>query len=533
MSLETIPLGQELSSWRGLRLFSLYRIIIAGLFVTLTLSHLGSEVLRLINPKLFDISAAIYLFSSLILSLLARFHRPEFTIQIRLQSLLDLTCLVLIMHASGGATSGMGMLLIISVGAISLLKPGRFALFYAAITSLTLLGDQVYGLLIHSYPHAAYTQTGILGATLFGTALLASRLALAARKSEVLAERRRIDLDALSRLNEQIIEHIQSGIIVIDSTGKIRLINQSAWHLLGEPGLGNPEQVGEKAPEILNAYQTWKRGSGPEKTSVKLDLNNQELQLRFSTLAGSGEQNSLIYLEDTAERRRAAQEMKLASLGRLTASIAHEIRNPLGAISHAAQLLVESPELAQPDRRLVDIMLDQSKRMNSVIQNILRLSRKEESQPETIQLKEWLEQFAGEFSQHRGFERSLIQISLDPEDTQVVFDPGQLHQVAWNLCSNAKKYACANNPQACLKIQGGIDDGDTPYMDIIDNGPGVPIELQDKLFEPFFTTDNQGVGLGLYISREMCENNSSHLEYIAMPMGGSCFRILFPKEPRQ
>lgn len=533
MSLETIPLTQEASAWRGLRLYSLYRIVIAGLLVTLTLSHLGPEVLRLINPKLFDITAASYLVCSLILSLMARFHKPEFTIQIRLQSLLDLICLVLIMQASGGINSGMGMLLIISVGAISLIKPGRFALFYAALASLTLLADQVYGLLIQSYTHAAYTQTGILGATLFGTALLASRLALSARKSEVLAERRRIDLDALSKINEQIIEHIQSGIIVIDSMGKIRLINQSAWHLLGEPGLGNPERVGEKAPEVLDAYHAWKSGTGPEKTSIKLDLNNQELQLRFSNLAGPGEQNSLIYLEDTGERRRIAQEMKLASLGRLTASIAHEIRNPLGAISHAAQLLDESPELIQADKRLVGIMLDQSRRMNSVIQNILRLSRREESQPEAIRLNEWLEQFAGEFSQHHGFDRSLIQINLDPEDTQVIFDPGQLHQVAWNLCSNAKKYACANNPQACLRIQGGIDDGDTPYLDVIDNGPGVPIELQDKLFEPFFTTDSQGVGLGLYISREMCENNSAHLEYIAMPMGGSCFRILFPKGPKQ
>jgi two-component system sensor histidine kinase PilS (NtrC family) len=532
MSLEAIPLRQEAAKWRGLRLFSLYRIVIAGLLVTLSFYGVGPDILRLTNPPLFNMTSVVYLFSSLILSLMATFHKPDFTPQIRLQALLDLICLILIMHASGGVSSGLGMLLIISVGAISLIKPGRFSLFYAAVASLTLLADQIYGILIGTYTQATYTQTGILGATLFGTALLAGRIAQAAYKSELLAEKRRIDLDALSKLNEQIIEHIESGIIVIDASGRIRLINQSAWHLLGEPGMGNPQEVAHKAPEILKAYRDWRSGKGAQKLSVKLDINNQELQLRFSNLAGPEEQNNLIYLEDTGERRRIAQEMKLASLGRLTASIAHEIRNPLGAISHAAQLLDESPDLAQADKRLVSIMMDQSKRMNSVIQNILRLSRREDSQPEPIQLQDWLNQFASEFSQHHGFEPELIQISLDPEDTVVVFDPSQLHQVLWNLCSNAKKYACTNNPQTCLRLQGGIDDGDTPYLDIIDNGPGVPIELQDKLFEPFFTTNTQGVGLGLYISREMCENNSAHLEYIAMPMGGSCFRILFPKANR-
>jgi two-component system sensor histidine kinase PilS (NtrC family) len=433
------------------------------------------------------------------------------------------------MHSSGGIYSGMGALLIISVAGISLLSPGIVALLYAAVASLALLGDQVYGYWIQSYEQPAYIPTGILGATLFGIALLASRLALAARKSEKLAEQRGIDLANLSELNEQIIEHMQTGVIVIDDEGKVQLVNQTAWTLLGEPGTGSISLLPETAPELIQAYTTWLEDQSESNPVIRLD-NNQELQLRFSKLSGPGKLNNLIYLEDTAERKRIAQDLKLASLGRLTASIAHEIRNPLGAISHAAQLLDENPQIDQADSRLVHIILDHSKRMNAVIQNILGLSRKGPTHPENIELKSWLENFVTEFSQHHGFPAERINISIDPEDATASFDPNQLHQVLWNLCTNAKRYACTTD-EACLMIQGGID-REVPFLDVIDNGPGIDPELQEKLFEPFVTTTSQGVGLGLYISREMCENNGAALEYIGMPMGGSCFRIQFARNRR-
>ena len=530
MPLETIPLGQEQSIWRGIRLYSLYRIVIAGLFLVVGVSEHGHRILEATDPQAFRIIAGTYLFLSLASSLLARFHKPGYQVQIYMQAGVDLFCLIALMHTSGGIYSGMGALLIISVAGISLLSPGIVALLYAAVASLALLADQVYGYWTENYDQPAYLPTGILGATLFGIALLASRLAQSARKSEKLAEQRGLDLARLSQLNEQIIGHMQSGVIVVDERGKVELVNQAAWSLLGEPGAGNPRRIPEIAPELIQAYRYWVENPGHNNPVIRLD-SNQELQLRFSSLEGPGNQNNLIYLEDTSERKRIAQDMKLASLGRLTASIAHEIRNPLGAISHAAQLLDENPEIDKADSRLVHIILDHSKRMNTVIQNILGLSRKNTAQPEAIELKPWLTQFIQEFSQHHGFPPERITLSLDPEDASATFDPSQLHQVLWNLCTNAKKYACKTD-KSCLTLQGGVD-REIPFLDVIDNGPGITPDLQEKLFEPFFTTTSQGVGLGLFISREMCENNGASLEYIAMPMGGSCFRIQFARNRSQ
>jgi two-component system sensor histidine kinase PilS (NtrC family) len=528
MSLKTIPLRQEQPSWKGLRLFSLYRIVIAGLFLIAGISETEAQILNVLNPELYLFASSLFLFTGLFLSLMARFHRPSFGIQVWSQAAADLVFLILLLHASGGIYSGIGVLLIVSVATISLLRPGIMALFYAAIASLVLLADQIYGYWIQDYSQPAYMGTGIHGLTLFGIAFFASRLSRWARTSEVLAEQRRIELQNMAQLNELIIDHMQSGVIVIDETDRVQLVNQTAWRLLGEPGIGNPTILDENAPEIRSSYLKWKNGELPDSITIKLDHNNQELQLRFSRLAGAGHINTLVFLEDTAERKRAAQEMKLASLGRLTASIAHEIRNPLGAISHAAQLLDENPQLEQSDTRLVNIINDQSKRMNSLIKNILGISRREISQPERIELKTWLEQFIAEFSQYHNFDQDLITLNIDPEDTEVFFDNTQLHQVLWNLCSNAKKHACSTKKKGCLMLQGG-QDGDYAYLDVIDEGPGIKLELQDKLFEPFFTTNAQGVGLGLYIAKETCENNAANLEYIAMPMGGSCFRIQFPR----
>ena len=518
------PLTREALRWRGLRLFSLYRIVVAGLLAALNWLNIGVPLFNKLLPGLYDLASIGYLVLALILSLMATFHWPPFRVQIPLQAGVDLAMILALMHATGGVPGGVGTLLIVSVGGISLLAPGRYALFNAAIASIALLADLAYGYWLGHYGSLAYTQTGILGGTLLLTALLASRLARAAERSEALATQRGRELANLAELNEHIIEQMQSGVLVLDREGRVLHANQQARRLL-DSDLETIDRLDLLAPELLAAWRAWQAGEAAGRQSVP--IGGEELTVTFRRIGYGDEGTTLAFLESTEESRRMAQQLKLASLGRLTASIAHEIRNPLGAISHAAQLLEESPDLAAADQRLVHIIMQHSERMNTVIRNILRLSRSDATQAEDLELLPWLRDFVAEFTHHHGFPAERIRLRIEPEDTRIRFDPAQLHQILWNLCSNAKKHACDPHQETCVVLQGGHDDHDRPYLDVIDNGPGIPPEVQEHLFEPFFTTRAEGVGLGLYIAREMCQNNLAEIEYIPMPMGGSCFRILF------
>jgi two-component system sensor histidine kinase PilS (NtrC family) len=232
----------------------------------------------------------------------------------------------------------------------------------------------------------------------------------------------------------------------------------------------------------------------------------------------------LILLEDSAQLAHKTQQIKLASLGRLTASIAHEIRNPLGAISHAAQLLAESDKLDQGDKRLTEIICNHSKRVNTIIENVLQLSRRSASHPQELALANWLSEFKKEFVQMDGLRSKQLELDIEPEDVRIQVDPGHLHQVLTNLCQNAFEHA---GDETAVRLQVRRGDKTAVWLDVVDNGPGIDAETAEQMFEPFYTTASSGTGLGLYIVRELCEINQARLSYHPVPEGGSSFRIRF------
>jgi two-component system sensor histidine kinase PilS (NtrC family) len=218
--------------------------------------------------------------------------------------------------------------------------------------------------------------------------------------------------------------------------------------------------------------------------------------------------------------------MKLASLGRLTASIAHEIRNPLGAISHASQLFRESPNLNVADKRLTEIITTNAARVNQVIENVLQLSRREPGKQVTIQLEPWLKKLIADLIRHQGFKEESIRLQIEPLTTEVFADPEQLRQLLSNLCNNAREHCDKKSLQPRI-VGGETKEYQHPILDVVDNGPGIAPEVAKQIFEPFFTTRNTGTGLGLYIAKELSETNRIRLEYIPGPTGGSCFRLHF------
>lgn len=516
-------------TWKPLRFLTFYRLVLAGFLVTVFFitrdTPLGDE-----NPYLFAATGVTYILFALMAGFAARLRWPSYRWQTLIQVLVDIIAITLLMHASGGLGSGLGILLVVAVAAGSLLVPGRLAFLFAAIATLAVLTQ--YGLAFlesGGTPRGGITQSGLLGAAFFATAAMARMLALRLRESEELAEQRGVDLANLQELNERIVQRLQSGIVVVDPEGLIRLMNRTAWMQLGMPPEEPGRSIAEVFPQLHEQLRIW--CDQPDWTPPILRPEGSETGLipKFTRLGTESGMGAIISLEDSTALAQQAQQMKLASLGRLTASIAHEIRNPLGAISHAAQLLAESDTLDEGDRRLTQIIRNHTQRVNTIIENVLQLSRRRQSTPQRMELKHWLEQFLAEFSATLHTETGQIQCHCE-EEVLAEMDPSHLHQILWNLLQNALEHGGRSEGPARVELSAGYqEDSGKPYIEVIDNGPGISPEAREHIFEPFFTTAQQGTGLGLYIARELCESNQARLRYHGVPAGGSCFRIELPR----
>ena len=525
---------KTIQQWSALRLFSLYRLVVSIIFFGLSFFANQSNFLSTLDPNLLRWVSGCYVAVAIIALISAYFRWLPYKLQVYLPIIIDIVAIVALMNLYGGITSGFGTLMIAVVAGGSLLLPGRTALLFAALATLAILGHEIYASLNGIFEKTAYTQAGLLGAALFATALLAITLAHRATESAKLAAQRGVDLANLAKLNEHLINRMEAGIMVVDDDGTIRMHNHAAWKLLNQPEINEQTKLLDISMPLFDLYKSWNKAA--ENPAFRNHLgklkraNQADLQVRIVPVGlRKHDKGSVIYLNDNTEVDKQIQETKLASLGRLTASIAHEIRNPLGAISHAAQLLDESSELHKADKRLATIIQDQSVRLNNIINNVLRLSRREKAKPEKIELNTWLRNFLEEFTRTNDLQDDWVSLKITPPDGNVTMDANNLHQVLWNLCKNAKKYGASLEENVCIQLLANTNHTSTPpYLDAIDNGPGISAEHQSQLFEPFFTTSDTGTGLGLYLSRELCKNNGGDLRYINMPEGGSCFRIEFP-----
>jgi two-component system sensor histidine kinase PilS (NtrC family) len=520
----------DVDYWVPLGYFAIYRLLLAGLLVILHLLKLTPDPFGSLAPSLYVALCYGYLATAFIAGLAVRSRMLPFNTLVDLHTFADIVFITLLMHASGGIGSGLGMLLVVSVAAAGLLSMGRTAALFAALASLAVLVEQSY-LLLNAPAHVAreainYPQAGMLGATLFATAALAHTLARRIRASERLARQRGIDLANMAQLTDYVIQHMQIGVLVADAGGQIRLINTTARQLLGlgaKPIAGTP--LGQQVPSLHRQLMTWREGGRQEPDLFEVAQTGQKVLPRFMPIGNGAD--SLIFLEDASDASQRVQQLKLASLGRLTASIAHEIRNPLGAISHAGELLEESPGLENGDKRLLRIILEQSKRINAIIESVLHLGRRDRTRPERIELAPWLQRFLDEFQRNATCQPGDILLSVEPDHLVVQFDPVQLHQVVWNLSLNGLRHA-ANAPAPKLEISAGRSGQDT-WLDVRDHGPGIPPQVAEHLFEPFFTTEGKGTGLGLYLARELTESNRARLICLPPPDGGARFRLLFAR----
>ncbi|MFP5506518.1 MAG: sensor histidine kinase [Gammaproteobacteria bacterium] len=515
---------QEGLTWRPLRFLTFYRLTLAGLLATLFFMVPGNRAFGGDAPWLFGMVSLGYLGFALVAGFAARLRRPRYRIQAFTQVLVDIFAIVLLMHAGGGLESGLGILLILAVAVGGLLLPGRLAYFFAAVATLAILSEfGLSALAGGSGSDEDFTRAGLLGIALFTTAVIAHLLARRIRETEALAEQRGVDLANLARLNQHVIHRLQSGIVVVDEQEQVHLMNDTARVMLQAPRDRAGTPLRQLSPELAEQLRRWRGDPGWVPEVFTPATSQSSLAPRFTALGKSRDSATLIFLEDTAALAQQAQQMKLAALGRLTASIAHEIRNPLGALSHAGQLLAESPHLDDGERRLTEIIRNNGQRMNRIIEDVLQLSRRGEIQPQDLEIGAWLQECIGE--QIRCGRIADTQVSLDlatDAAPHVSFDPGHLHQIVWNLVNNALQHG---GGRAELRL--GLTAARQPCLDVLDRGPGVAPEAEAQIFEPFFTTAAGGTGLGLYLARELCELNRARLSYEPRSGGGSRFRITF------
>ena len=521
---QAVVTGAPSSFWRSLSYFNFYRLGVA-LVLLASVALVGENVaMGSANPRLYYGAGIAYLVSGLVFTVMIRSRRLPFDIQLSLQVAADVGFIILMLRASGGIQSGLGLLLLPALAAAGLISRGRLTLFFAAIASIAVLLEMTYAQLIEDRSSSEYFQAGLLCIGYFATAWLAHALAKRTVESEQLARDRGIRLANMAQINQLVIQDMQDGVLVLDEAGGILQRNHQAERLLGIDEDAPPDpDVGEMLPALGERLTQWRENPETRFELLRIPRTNRLVRTRFVPIRAGAAGGAVLFLEDMSRIQSQAQQLKLAALGRLTANIAHEIRNPLSAINHATELLQEEEGLNATQARLLGIVRDNTRRLERMVKEVLQLNRRDRANPEVFSPMAFLRTFIDEFGHGERIPPEAFGVEVATTRT-LCFDRGHLNQVLWNLCSNAWRHGKKANGS----IQLVVSDGVTPNqvcVDVIDDGPGVPAEARGQLFEPFFTTAKGGTGLGLYIAREICDANGASLECLESE-GGAHFRMV-------
>ena len=519
-------------SYQNLALFRVYvayRSILSIVLLIMLVSPDTRVLVGSLNPNLYTTAALVYLATNIpLVGALSTRRNANQTLML-LVFLADIIAITLLADTSGGMTSGLPVLLVITVAASAVLISNRkLAILVAAISVLAILLDTTWLILRDVLDIGSLFPAGLLGLLVFGVALMVQTIAHRLGRAEELARNRSSDLYNLQRLNEQIVQHMQTGILLVNNEGLVRVMNKSATRLLTpERQITEPqrEQLEDYCVQLAHQFTQWKHSGIHRATPFTVTEGGNPVIANFQKLQPHVNHESLVFVEDYTPVTQYAQSLKLNSLGRLTASIAHEIRNPLGAISHAAQLLQESPDLIPSDNRMADIIQHHSERVNRIVESVMQISRREPPKPEQLLLASWLSEFVREYL--NALDRPAeVTIDCDYKELLIDFDPENLQRVFTNLLDNALRHSKQETGKETARIHIDIDSTLHQYqINMIDYGSGVALGDRAKLFEPFFTTMSEGSGMGLYLCKELCEINNADLDYRPTGKGESCFRI--------
>lgn len=523
--MQNLGLAADDNRWQTLRLINSIRYILAAAFALLA-TFTSDDANYQANAELLTALAIGFFVQGFFAGRYLNQPQRLTLRKVGLQLFIDFSLLAVLIVYTKGA-SNYASLLIIPTIASSLLLPGFRAYVFAALSSLTLLALPLEETLIQQQSNADFTQAGLLGLMLFLIAALGRLVSRLLTASQSRLEKSDINLANLEAASSLVMQNLDSGVVVIDGDNLIQLINNAAVQMLSvrQPLIGRP--LSSTSPALHEQITLWRLN--PSKQTPAFNIGGRQLVTRLVPVGQMGNAGILVFLDDAEQLSAEAQQNKLVSLGQLTASIAHEIRNPLSAINHASQLLIESPSLDEADAHLSEIVREQVKRVDNIISSVLRLSRKEQSRPTVIGLNKWLADFRNCFILEHQLQAEDFRIELNSENAEVRVDEAHLDQIISNLCRNALHYSKENNASAPL-LTIRAEYASTPgcwHIDVIDKGPGIPVTQQSEIFVPFYTTRHEGTGLGLYLARSLCEANGARLVMHDTGEHGTTFRMIF------
>jgi two-component system sensor histidine kinase PilS (NtrC family) len=534
-SWQSLPAESRATFWRSLQTFTLTRVVIAlVLLLYVNIDTPRGHVVAIDHVA----AGALYVLASLVFSVVAQRWRRRFLAQLVCQVVVDIAVISLLYLTADGARSGLGLLYLFPLSGAAILAPLVLALFTAALATLFLLGDSVWSIVTLG-AEPPLMQVGMTGASFFALVLVVNRLAARLINQEALAVRRGADLQVQQAIYRLVVVDVGDGVLVLGHDGLVFGGNPAARRMLGlnadlldggqEDGAGF--RIGDVAAfePLAAAFSSWLAaslaGAGPADAAYVTIKRWREqdgpvhgrldqpvhLKLRFARVdtPEGATARCLVFMQDVTAIENQAQQLKLASMGRLTASIAHEVRNPLSAIGHATSLLAE--DLQNPaEQRLLRIVNDNVARVNRMVEDILKLSRKVQPNGEPVRLAAFLAELKAEFTETNNLAGNMIALGGAGESS-VRFDGLHLREVLVNLLGNAVRYA--SGKPGSIRMLPVLDATGRVELHVQDDGPGITPEVRAHLFEPFYTTSSKGTGLGLYLARELCLNNGAMLDY--------------------
>jgi two-component system, NtrC family, sensor histidine kinase PilS len=528
IAVEPLVDGQQFdpseAPWRTLEYFASTRVIVASALVLANAAFGIRPVGLPAGPQLMLLATLAYFAAAAIFAGLALYVHRRFLPQVMGQLLLDLVIITAMVVTGGGVASGWVILYLLPLAGASLLLPPLLVFFVCALAVLAILADAGVRSLATDTSDTLLFQAGVYGAALFAVTALLRALSARLASQERLARTRGRDLQNQLAINRLVIAQMDQGVIVVDRAGLVRANNRSARRMLGlDP---HAQLTGTKLAdmaevrELAQAFENWVDGGRSEgawsNTVIATPalaappVAESRLRARFARPSSNSADEFVIFIEDVRDVEDRAQQLKLAAMGRLTASIAHEIRNPLAAISHAGQLMAEDssdPLL----RRLAGIVRENTQRLNRLVEDVLRVARREPPLGDEINLRDFVRHFLAEFTRDRTLAPETIALEA-AADLRVKFEQSHLRQVLYNLVDNALRYASGAAGSVRIVLERAPE-ADRPQLWVFDDGPGVAFDARAALFEPFFTTRTQGTGLGLYLAREFCVTNRAELAY--------------------
>jgi two-component system sensor histidine kinase PilS (NtrC family) len=512
------------SGRRILWIVGLYRAICAATLLGAAML-LDARTLGIGNPNAFLTGTGLYFVFGLSSFWWVQQDRLPMPLPTMLFALLagDVFFLSLVMYAGGSFGAPLPILLFPQLAAAGWILRTQTAFVHAAFAAICLLGLDGYRALVGAVGGAQVFQTGIIGFGFFATVGIAVALGRYTKQSEDLAAQRGIDVANLEQVNRLIIQDMQDGVLVVDLNGVVRGHNAQVTRLLGGFGrMRGGMRLAEFSTTLHDYWRRWQEDFAEALPPFKVEATQRLLRVRLVRIGTGLNGGTLIYLEDLGRAQTEAQQMKLAAMGRLTASIAHEVRNPLSAINQAAQLLEEDGAVAPEGSRLLGMIRNNAKRIDRIVGEVLQLNRRDRQQPETVAFADFMQALSDEIVQAENMPPGSVLLQM-PDDLLIIFDRGHLNQIVWNLIRNAWQH-CQKKEGSIRVIARAGYMGDAVICELMDDGPGIPAELRPQIFEPFFTTRPGGTGLGLYIARELADANGAALELL--PKGpGAHFRM--------